>query len=70
MLEWLGRLDPATLTAVCGIGWGLSREIRAVGERVTRLETEVRLLMAGHTMKGDNCVPASGVGPAPGTTGD
>jgi hypothetical protein len=66
-MDWLARLDVPTLSAVVCVGWALSREIRGLGERVTRLETEVRLLLAGHKVVNCASNPSAGVGPAPGS---
>ena len=65
-MDWLARLDVPTLSAVVCVGWALSREIRGLGERVTRLETEVRLLLGGHKVVNCGANPAPRVGSASG----
>jgi hypothetical protein len=63
-MDWLARLDVPTLSAVVCVGWALSREIRGLGERVMRLETEVHLLLGAHKMVNDASDPKTDVGPA------
>jgi len=66
-MDWLARLDVPTLSAVVCVGWALSREIRGLGERVTRLETEVRLLLGGHKVVNRASGCKTDVGSAPGS---
>ena len=66
LVQLLLGVQPATLTIMAVAGYALERRIRRVENRVLSMEGKLDLLLEGHTMKGDNCVPAPRVGSAPG----